>query len=89
MMAGDSIVNYLSRMSHLQVIRVLVLLSIIILILLFFRGYGGLYETVLRNKPGTLIIHLGTNDLTKGVNTMRKVRKCVEVIRDLDNTENI
>ena len=40
-------------------------------------------------KPGTLIIHLGTNDLTKGVNAMRKVRKCVEVIRDLDNTENI
>ena len=39
-------------------------------------------------KPGTLIIHLGTNDLTKGVNAMRKVRKCVEVIRDLDNTEN-
>ena len=46
-------------------------------------------KPVVRKKPGTLIIHLGTNDLTKSVNAMRKVRKCVEVIRDLDNTENI
>ena len=27
--------------------------------------------------------------MTKGVNTMKKVRKCVEVIQELDNTENI
>ena len=33
--------------------------------------------------------HVGTNDLTKSVNTMKKVRKCMEVIRELDNTENI
>ena len=43
---------------------------------------------VARKKPDTLIIHVGKNDLAKGVNTM-KVRKCVEVIRALDNTENI
>ena len=41
-----------------------------------------------RKKPATLIIHVGTNDLIKGVNTMRKVSKCVEIIRELDNTEN-
>ena len=42
-----------------------------------------------------MIIHVVTNDLTKGVNTMRKVRKCVEVTGELyttltvDNTEHI
>ena len=46
-------------------------------------------KTLARKKPDTLIIHVGTNDLTKGVNTMNKVRKCVEVIQELDNTENI
>ena len=44
---------------------------------------------VARKKPDTLIIHVGKNDLAKGVNTMKKVRKCVEVIRALDNTEKI
>ena len=46
-------------------------------------------KPIARKKPDTLIIHVGTNDLTKGVNTMKKVRKCVEVIREIDNTENI
>ena len=46
-------------------------------------------KTVARKKPDTLIVHVGTNDLTKGVNTMKKVRKCVEVIQGLDITENI
>ena len=45
-------------------------------------------KPVARKKPDTLIIHVGTNDLIKGVNTMRKVSKCVEIIRELDNTEN-
>ena len=45
-------------------------------------------KPVARKKPATLIIHVGTNDLIKGVNTMRKVSKCVEIIRELDNTEN-
>ena len=31
-------------------------------------------------KPDALIIYVGTNDLIKGVNTIRKVRKGVEVI---------
>ena len=46
-------------------------------------------KTVARKKPDTLIIHVGTNELTKGVNTMKKVRKCVEAVRELHNTENI
>ena len=31
-------------------------------------------------KPDALIIHVGTNDLIKGVSTIRKVRKGVEVV---------
>ena len=46
-------------------------------------------SSIARKKLGTLIIHVGTNDLTKGINTMKKVRKCVEVIREIDKTENI
>ena len=42
-----------------------------------------------RKKPDTLIIHVGTNELTKGVNTVKRVRKCAEVMRELDNKENI
>ena len=32
---------------------------------------------------------MGTNDLTKGINTIQNVRKCVEAIRELENSENI
>ena len=46
-------------------------------------------KPIARKKPDTLIIHVGKNDLKKGDNTMKKVRKCVEVIREIDNTENI
>ena len=46
-------------------------------------------KPVAGKKPDTLIIHVGMNYLAKGVNTMKKVRKCVEVIQELDNTENI
>ena len=48
------------------------------------------YEKPIAGKKlDTLIIHVKANDLTKGINAMKKVRKCVEVIRVLDNTENI
>ena len=46
----------------------------------------GYVKPGVREKLDTMIIHVGTNDLTKGVNTMRKVRKCVEVTRGLDTT---
>ena len=44
---------------------------------------------VTRKKPDVIIMHVGTNDLTKEVNTMSKVRKIVSVIQDVDSTRNI
>ena len=46
-------------------------------------------KPVARKISSILLILVGRNDLTKNVNTMNKVWKCVEVIRELDNTENI
>ena len=46
-------------------------------------------KPIARKKPGIILLHVGTNDLTKGINTMKNVRKCVEAIRELDNSENI
>ena len=40
-------------------------------------------------KPDTLIIHTGTNGHTNGVNTMKKVRKLVKVVRETDESEKI
>ena len=42
-----------------------------------------------RKKPDVIIMHIGTNDLTKGVNTMSKVRKIVNAIQEVDSTRNI
>ena len=46
-------------------------------------------QPIARRKPDTLIIHTGSNDLTSGVNTMKKVRKLVQVIREIDDSEEI
>ena len=46
-------------------------------------------KPIARRKPDTLIIHAGTNDLTNGVNTMKKVRKLVKVVREIDESEKI
>ena len=46
-------------------------------------------KPIARKRPDTILLHAGTNDLTKGINTMKNVRKCVEAIRELDNSENI
>ena len=46
-------------------------------------------KPIVRKKPDTILLHVGTNDLTKGINTMKNVRKCVEAIRKLDSSENI
>ena len=40
-------------------------------------------------KSDTLIIHTGTNDLSNGVTTMKKVRKLVKVVREIDESEKI
>ena len=42
-----------------------------------------------RKNPHVIIMHVGTNDLTKGVNTMSKVRKIVSAIQEVDSTRNI
>ena len=34
-----------------------------------------------------MIIHTGTNGLTNGVNTKKKVRKLVEVVREIEESE--
>ena len=36
---------------------------------------------VTRKKPDVIIMHVGTNDMTKGINTMSKVRKIVCAIQ--------
>ena len=46
-------------------------------------------KPIARKKADTILLHVGTNDLTKGINTMKNVRKCVKPIRELDNSENI
>ena len=43
-------------------------------------------EPIARKKPDTISLHVETNDLTKGINTMKNVRKCVEAIRELDRS---
>ena len=48
-----------------------------------------LITSIARRKPDTLIIHTGTNGLTNGVNTMKKARKLVKVVREIDESENI
>ena len=36
-----------------------------------------------------MIIHTGTNDLTNGVNTMKRARKLVKVVLEIDESEKI
>ena len=44
---------------------------------------------VTRKKPDVIIMHVDTNDLTKGVNTMSKIRKIVSAIQVVDSSRNI
>ena len=86
MVVGDSLVKYLRRqelstkMNNVKVIT----------------HPGSTTEDMLdyikpnaRRKPDTLIIHTGTNDLTNSVITMKKVRKLVKVVREIDESEEI
>ena len=40
-------------------------------------------------KPDVIIMHVGMNDMTRGVNTMSKVWKIVCAIQEVDSTRNI
>ena len=44
---------------------------------------------VIRKKPDIIILHVGKNDLTKGVDTTFKVRKTVSAIQEVDSNRNI
>ena len=46
-------------------------------------------KPVVRKKPDTIIFHTGTNDLRNGVNTMKKIRKLVKVVRVIDESVEI
>ena len=41
-------------------------------------------KPTIRQKPDIVIVHSGTNDLTKDVNTMNRVRKVVEAEKEID-----
>ena len=44
-------------------------------------------KPIVQRKPDILIIYAGTNDLTNGVNTIKKVRKLVKVVCEIDESE--
>ena len=46
-------------------------------------------KSIAWRKPDTLMIHTGTNDLTNGADTMKKVRKLVKVVRKIDESEKV
>ena len=43
----------------------------------------------MRKNSDFLVIYTGTNDLTKGVNTMKEIRKLVKCLRDLDKDKEV
>ena len=55
----------------------------------FTEGMTDYIKPIARKKPDIILLHVGTYDLTRGINTMENVRKYVEAIRELDNSENI
>ena len=46
-------------------------------------------KPIVRRKPDVLVIHTGTNDLTKRVNTMKEVRQLVKCVKELDKEEEV
>ena len=49
----------------------------------------GYIKPTIRQKPDTVIIHSGTNDLTKDVNTMSRVQKVVAPVKEIDTEGKI
>ena len=41
----------------------------------------GKVEELLKNKPDTLLVHAGTNDLTKGKNVFNNVKKTIKSVK--------
>ena len=46
-------------------------------------------KPIATKKTDTILLHVGTNYLIKGINTMKNIRKCVEAICELDHSENV
>ena len=42
-----------------------------------------------RRKPNPIIIHAGTNDITRDINTMKNIRKIVKSIRDCSKNTQV
>ena len=40
-------------------------------------------------KPDFLLVHLGTNELTNGINTMNKNRKVAATVEEMDNERKL
>ena len=86
MVVGDSLVKYLRR-EELSSIKNNV--KVITHPVSTTEDMLDYIKPIARRKPDTLIIHAGTNDLTNGVNTMKKVRKLVKVVCEIDESEKI
>ena len=58
-----------------------------------FSGYAtedmlDIVKPAVKRKPDAIIIHAGINDITRNINTMKKIRKIVKSIRDCsENTQ--
>ena len=58
-----------------------------------FSGYTteamlDIVKPAVKRKPDAIIIHAGINDITRDINTMKKIRKIVKSIRDCsENTQ--
>ena len=46
-------------------------------------------KSIAMEKPDAILLHVGTNNLTKGINTMKNIGNRGEAIRELDDSENI
>ena len=46
-------------------------------------------KPTIRQKPDIVIVHSGTNDLTKNVNTMNRVRKVAAAVKQIDTEGKI
>ena len=48
-----------------------------------------LFKTFGLEEPNTIIMHVGTNDMTQGVINISKIRIILITIQELDNTGNL
>ena len=46
-------------------------------------------QPTVRKKPNLIIIHSGTNDIQKNVNTIQKTRKVISSMKEFDTNDNI